>query len=234
MRGSSLETQKPSSVPPWEAALVIIVTFFVFLFVSVALLSSVGEEPTLVVGELLILIVPLIYLIGKRIDVRKYIKLDLNPRYILLGIGCGGLLLLLNILVSEALTAIFGQSQAVQQSNDLIAGLSATPTGFAAVAISLALAGICEEFAFRGFLQNSFFKSLSVTKSPTYAFAVAVIVSAGVFGIFHFDPQVVYTLAAFITGLALGYVYHRWNYTTSATAHASMNLIVLALLLLGA
>jgi membrane protease YdiL (CAAX protease family) len=39
-------------------------------------------------------------------------------------------------------------------------------------------------------------------------------------------------LAAFITGLALGFIYHRWNYTTSATAHATMNLIVLLFLLI--
>jgi membrane protease YdiL (CAAX protease family) len=228
-----LETQKPAFVPPWEAALVIVVTFFVFLFVGGALLFTVGDGPTLVVGELLILIVPLIYLVSKRIDVKSYIKLDLKPKYVLLGIGFGGVLLLLNIVVSGALTVLLGESQAVQQSNNLIASLSATPFGFIAVAVSLALAGICEEFAFRGFLQNSIFKSLAAKISPTYAFAVAVFISAAIFGLFHFDPQAVYTLSAFITGLALGYVYHKWNYTTSATAHASMNLIVLALLLFG-
>jgi membrane protease YdiL (CAAX protease family) len=228
-----LETKKPRFVPPWEAALVIIVTFFVFLFLSTALWVVAGKESTLIVGELLILIVPLVYLLSKRINIKSYIKLDLNPKYILLGLGCGGLLLLLNIAVSEALTAIFGQSQAVQQSNDLLASLSATPSGLVAVAASLTLAGICEEFAFRGFLQNSIFKSLSATKSPAYAFTIAALISAGVFGIFHFDPQAVYTIAAFITGLALGYIYYKWNYTTSAMAHASMNLIVLALLLLG-
>jgi membrane protease YdiL (CAAX protease family) len=233
VRGSSLENQKPAFVPPWEAALVIVVTFFVFLFVGAALLFTVGDGPTLVVGELLILIVPMIYLISKRINIKNYIKLSLKPKYVLIGLGFGGVLLLLNIVVSGALTVLLGESQAVQQSNDLIAGLSVTPAGFVAVASSLALAGICEEFAFRGFLQNSIFKSLAAKISPNYAFAVAVFISAAVFGLFHFDPQAVYTLSAFITGLALGYVYHKWNYTTSATAHAIMNLIVLALLLLG-
>jgi len=228
-----LETREPSFAPAWEAALVIVVTFFVFLFVSTALLFTVGQGPTLIVGELLILFVPLAYLLMKRIDVRSYIKIGLNPKYILLGLGFGGVLLLLNIAVSETLTAIFGQSQAVQQSNELLASLSSTPGGLVTVAASLALAGICEEFAFRGFLQTSIFKSTSATKSSTYAFVIAVLISAGVFGIFHFDPQAVYTIAAFITGLALGYIYHRWNYTTSAMAHASMNLIVLALLLTG-
>ncbi len=228
-----MENQKPSYVPPWEALLVIVVTFFVFLFTSAAILLTLGDEPTLILGELLILIVPLVYLLMKRIKIRSYIKLDLHPKYILLGIGCGGLLLFLNIAVSGALTAIFGESQAVNDANNLLTKLSATPTGLFVVASSLALAGVCEEFAFRGFLQNSFFKTLSTAKSQRYAFTVAVVVSAAVFGIFHFDPQVVYTLSAFITGLALGFIYHRWNYTTSATAHATMNLIVLGFLLVG-
>jgi len=229
-----LENQKPSSIPPLEAFLVIVVTFFVFLFLSAASLLTLGNEPTLIIGELLILAVPLVYILVKRIDLKSYIKLDLSPKYILLGIGCGGLLLFLNIAVSNALTFVFGESQAVNQANQLLASLSASPIGLVAVASSLTLAGICEEFAFRGFLQNSLFITLNAAKSQKYAFTVAVLISAAVFGIFHFDPQVVYTLAAFTTGLALGFVYYRWNYTTSAVAHATMNLIVLALLLVGA
>lgn len=228
-----MENQKFSYIPPWEALLVIVITFFVFLFTSAGFLLTLGNEPTLVLGELLILIVPLVYLLMKRINIRNYIKLDLNPKYLLLGIGCGGLLLLLNIGVASALTAVFGESQTVNEANQLLTSLSANPTGLVAVVSSLTLAGICEEFAFRGFLQNSFFKTLSMAKSKKFAFTVAVVISAAVFGIFHFDPQVVYTLAAFITGLALGFIYHRWNYTTSATAHATMNLIVLLFLLIG-
>jgi len=228
-----LATQKPNPVPLLDIALVFIATFFVFLFGSAASLLSVGEEPTLVIGELLLLAVPLGYLLLKRIDIISYVKIDLKPRYILIGLACGALLLLLNITVSNILTAIFGVSQAVQDSNSLLTSLSTSPRGFVAVVASLALAGVCEEFFFRGFLQNSIFRTLKTSNPPRYAFAVAVGISALIFGLFHFDTQFVYTLAAFITGLALGYIYHRWNYTVSATAHASMNLIVLALLLLG-
>ncbi len=228
-----METPKPNSVPPLDIALVLIATFFVFMFVSAASLFTLGEESTLIIGELLILIVPLAYLLLKRIDVRTYVRIDLNPKFILIGLACGGLLLLLNIAVSNGLTAIFGVSQTVEDSNSLITGLAVSPSGFAAVAASLILAGICEEFAFRGFLQNSIFKGLMNGRNSKYAFAVAVVISAAVFGLFHFDPQFVYTLSAFISGLALGYIYHRWNYTTSATAHATMNMIVLALLLFG-
>ena len=228
-----MENRKANSVPPGEAILVIIATFFIFLFVSAATQLTIGNAPTLVIGELLILVVPLVYLIAKGVDIRRFSKIDTNPKYVLLGLACGGLLLLLNIVVSATLTAIFGESQAVQESNQIISSLSSSSVGLTAVITSLGLAGICEEFAFRGFLQKTFFDSLKTTKSSNFAFAIAVLISAGTFGIFHFDPQGVYTIAAFISGLVLGYIFHRWNYTTSATAHASMNLIVLAFLLLG-
>jgi membrane protease YdiL (CAAX protease family) len=229
-----VENTKSNLIPPLEALLVIVATFFIFIILSAASLFTIGEEPTLIIGELLILAVPLVYLLQKRIDIKSFAKIDLKPKFVLLGVACGGLLLLLNIAVSNILTTIFGTSQAVESSNSLLTGLSASPSGLIAVAVSLALAGICEEFAFRGFLQNSIFKGLfNNPKYSKYAFPIAVTISAAVFGLFHFDPQGVYTISAFISGLALGYIFHRWNYTTSATAHAFMNLIVLVFLLLG-
>ncbi len=227
-----METPRPK-VPTLEVALVIIATFFVFLFLSALSLLALGDQPTLIIGELLILIVPLIYLLFKRIDVKKYVRIDISPKSVLIGLAGGGLLLLLNIVVSDLLTTLLGQSQAVQQSNDLITSLSSSASGLAAVVISLALAGICEEFAFRGFLQNSLTRNLKEKSKSKYAFVPGMIIAALIFGLFHFDPQGVYTISAFIAGLALGYIYYRWNYVASATAHASMNLIVLAFLLLG-
>lgn len=225
-----MESQQ-NMVPPWEALLVIVVTFFVFLFASFAVLVAFGEAATLAFGELFILIVPLVYLVFKRVDVKSYVRIELRPRYILLGMGLAVLLLFLNIAVSEVLTFIFGQSQAVQQSNETIVAISASPLGLVAVVASLALAGICEEFAFRGFLQNSFFRALAPGRSKAIAFVLSAGFSAFIFGLFHFDPQFVYIIAAFITGLALGAIYYKWNYTASATAHATMNLIVLAMIL---
>jgi membrane protease YdiL (CAAX protease family) len=228
-----LEKPRPKEISSGEAILVITATFFVFLFLSVLIQLTFGYYTTLIVGEILILIVPLIYLLAKGIDINSYIKIKRDPKYIVIGLGVAVLLLLLNIAVSNALFYIFGESTTVEQSNALLSQLSATPSGLTVVAVSLSLAGICEEFAFRGFLQNSIYKSLSKSKSPIFSFVVAIVISAGVFGLFHFDPQFVYTIAAFATGLALGYVYHRWNYTVSVTAHAGMNLIVLLFLLLG-
>ena len=229
-----METQESRGVLSYEAILVIVVTFFVSAFIGVIILVTLGTEATLVLGELLILIVPLSYLLYKRVNIREFVRIDFNPKLILIGIACGALLLPLNSLIATALTAILGNSNAVQDANSLYTNLSTTTPGLLAVAISMTLAGICEEFAFRGFLQNAIFRNLQKNpKFSKYAFGVAVLVAAAAFGIFHLAPQFVYILATFLAGLVLGYIYHRWGYTTSATAHATMNLLVLVLLLLG-
>jgi membrane protease YdiL (CAAX protease family) len=229
-----VETQESGGIPPFEAILVIVVTFFLSIFLGAFILFTLGYEATLVLGELIILIVPLSYLLYKHVNVKDFTRINLKPKFIVIGIACGIALLPLNSLIATALTAILGNSGAVEQANSLYATLSSTTPGLIAVATSMALAGICEEFAFRGFLQTAIFKNLQTKPQFTrYAFAIAVLVSAGSFGIFHFDPQLVYILATFLAGLVLGYIYHRWGYTASATAHASMNLMVLALLLLG-
>ncbi|MEM2336599.1 MAG: CPBP family intramembrane glutamic endopeptidase, partial [Candidatus Bathyarchaeia archaeon] len=94
------------------------------------------------------------------------------------------------------------------------------------VAATLISAGICEEFAFRGFLQTAM--------SSKYPSWMALIASAFAFGLLlHFDPQGVYIIAAFLIGLVLGLIYHlSRSYTVCATAHATLNLIILVLTLL--
>jgi membrane protease YdiL (CAAX protease family) len=120
---------------------------------------------------------------------------------------------------------IFGQSEAVEESNKLIIDMSSSLEGLVLVIATLTLAGICEEFTFRGFLQNAI--------NNKYSSGVALLASSLAFGLLHFDPQAVYTISAFLLGLVLGYVYHRWHsYTVSATAHATLNLIILALAVL--
>ncbi len=230
-----MENQRNGNIPLVEAALVIIVTFFLTILLGGAFLFAFGDAVALVLGEIVILLVPLFYLLFKRVNVRNYIHIDTTPKFFALGLVAAIAMIFLNIAVSNLLFFFFGPSQAVDQSNQLILSTSTTTFGLVMVATSLALAGVCEEFAFRGFLFNSILKSLS-RKSPQvskYSLAVALLISAAVFGIFHFDPQGIYTLSAFISGIALGYIYYRTNYVTSAAAHGIMNLIVLALLLFG-
>ena len=222
-----MEQEKVSAVPTLDAILVIVVTFFLVLFLGAFLFLVLGSGPALVLSELLILIVPLGYMLVKHVDIKRYVGLDVTPKLVVLGFASGALLLFVDIIVSVVLTAIFGVSQAIEESNALITELSASTSGLIAVVVALALAGVCEEFAFRGFLQS--------TLTRRYSFIPAVIVSAVTFGLFHFDPQLVYVLSALTAGLVLGFVYHHWNsYVVSALAHSTLNLVVLAVLLFAA
>jgi membrane protease YdiL (CAAX protease family) len=221
----TVEQEKVGAVPTLDAVLVIVVTFFLGLFLGTIFLVVIGGGPALVLSELLILIVPLGYMLVKHVDIKRYVGLDVNPKLVFLGFASAALLLVVDIAVSIVLTAILGESQAVQESNSMIIELSSSTGGLFWVAVALGLAGVCEEFAFRGFFQS--------TLTRRYSFIPAVIVSALTFGLFHFDIQLVYILSASAAGLVLGYVYHRWNsYVVSAIAHSTVNLFVLATLLL--
>lgn len=213
----------PARISILEAVLVVIVTFGLVIFLG-GLLLFLNAAVALIVGELLFLAVPFVYLLFKRINIKTFVKANFRTGFLLLGIGFGVLLLLVNVAVSGILTAIFGTSQAAEEVNRLFIEISKSPAGLVAVVASLSLAGVCEEFIFRGFLQN--------TISQKHSFLTSVVVSALVFGIAHFDPQLIYMIATFILGLILGSIYHRWNYVVSATAHSTMNIIVLVALLL--
>jgi len=220
-----VKQEKVNEVSPLNAILVIAVTFFLVLFLGAIFFLTLGEGPALILSELLILIVPLGFMLVKRVNIKSFVGLDVKPKFIMLGLASGALLLFVNIIVSLVLTSIFGVSQAVEESNAMIIDLSSSTSGLITVIAALTLAGVCEEFAFRGFLQSAI--------NRRYSFIPAVIISSVTFGFFHFDPQLVYILSAIVAGLVLGYVYHRWNsYVVSAIAHSAVNLVVLATLLL--
>lgn len=220
-----MEKEKAKEIPTLDAVLVIAVTFFLVMLLGAIFTLTLGTGPALILSELLILIIPISYMLVKRINIRSYIGIDVKPKFILIGLASGLAVLAVDIAVSGVLTAIFGVSKAIEESNAIIASLSASPSGLIAVITALSLAGVCEEFTFRAFLQN--------TLSRRYSFILAIIGSSVAFGIFHFDPQLVYILSAIVLGLALGYIYHRWNsYLVAAIAHSTVNLIVLATLLL--
>jgi len=222
----SVEQEKKVPVSTVEAVLVIVITFVLVTLLGSLFYLTIDTGLALVISELIILIVPLGYLLHKRVNIKSYIGLDVNPRLVLWGFVSAAILLSVDIAVSAVLFIIFGESQAVIDSNTLITNLSATPSGLIYVATALGLAGVCEEFAFRGFLQS--------TLTRRFSFIPAVITSAFVFGLFHFDPQLVYIISAMSAGLVLGYIYHHWNsYIVVSIAHSSVNLIVLTMLVLG-
>lgn len=220
-----IKMQEKSTISPLAAILAVVASFLLLMFLGTAIFEVFGEGVAMVASELLVLIIPLGYMIYKRVKIKSYIGLDTKPKNILIGITFGVILFAFDILISIVLTMVFGPSKAIEESNELLANMSSSSEGLLLVIISLSLAGICEEFTFRGFLQTAI--------NGKYSFGVALLVSSLAFGFFHFDLQAVYTVSAFLIGLLLGYIYHRYHsYVVSAVAHATVNLIALALLLL--
>jgi membrane protease YdiL (CAAX protease family) len=162
----------------------------------------------------------------KRVNIRSFIGFDTKPQHIILGIGLGIAIFALSTFILNWLVLIFGPSEAVTQSNDIVRNASSTLFGATLVIVSLLLAGICEEFTFRGFLQTAM--------NRRYSFVTSVVVSSIAFAFFHFDPQGVYTISAFFSGLMFGYIYHHWHsYNVAAAAHVTVDLIAMLLILQG-
>jgi len=221
-----------TSISPVAAVLVIVLTFVATLVVGTAyyfFLSNfpLGGQVTFIIGEVTILLVPLAYMLYKKIDIKSYIGLgNAKLRNFLLGIGLGLGTWLMGIFASLAFTLIMGPSQAVEEANKIIVEFAKeSAASIVLIALSLVLAGICEEFAFRGFLQNAL--------GSRYSFPVALIGSSAAFGLFHFDPQATYIIVAFLYGLVWGYAYNRLkSYIVVASAHLVTDLTSLTILLL--
>jgi membrane protease YdiL (CAAX protease family) len=214
------------TISPLAAILAVVASYLLALFVGAALLDLFGYAFAQISVELLLIVVPLGYMLSKRLDVGSYIKLELKPRTILLGIALGGVLLLFDLAISNVLFSVLGPSQVVEEENTELADLSSSSLGLFLTIVALSLAGVCEEFTFRGFLQTAI--------NSKYSFGIALFGSSLAFAILlHPDPQALLTISAFLMGLILGYIYHHWHsYAVSVAAHVTVNLIALALMLL--
>jgi membrane protease YdiL (CAAX protease family) len=216
--------KESGTVSPLAAILAVVASFLLALFLGGAFLDLFGYAFAQISVELLLIVVPLGYMLYKKVDVGSYISLKLKPRTILLGIALGGVLFLFDLVVSNVLYSVVGPSQVVKEEDTIIANLSGSPQGLFLMIVALSLAGVCEEFTFRGFLQTAI--------NSKYSFGTALFGSSLAFAILlHPDPQVVLTISAFLIGLVLGYIYHHWHsYAVSAATHATMNLIVLIIM----
>lgn len=212
-------------ISPLAAILVFAATFVLALILLGVVYDLFGYYITLLVQEPLLVVLPLGYMLYKRVDIRNYIGFEVKRKTILLGISLGALVFLFDMFIFNVLTSVFGVSETVEEVNTLYANMSSSPQGLLTLIVAFSLAGVCEEFTFRGFLQTAF--------NRKYSFGPALVVSSLAFSLIHFDPQLIYTLSAFLIGLLLGYIYHHWHsYAASAIAHATVNLIALALMLL--
>jgi len=221
----TLMEKNSNAISPNVAILAVVLTFVLLQFLGTIFFILFDRAFALVAGELLLIVVPLSYMLYKRVNVREYIKLEMRPKAILLGVSLGILLFLVDLVVSTTLVSILGTSAIIEESNRLLLEISSSRQGLLLLIVALSLAGVCEEFTFRGFLQTAI--------NSRYSFGVALLVSSAAFGFFHFDPQAVYTVSAFLLGLLLGYIYHHWHsYVITAVAHATLNLVVLTIIVL--
>lgn len=218
--------KESSTISPLAAILAVIASWFLVQFLGYAAFVFVGYPLAQICVELLVVVIPLGYMLYKRVNIRSFIGFDTKPQNILLGIALGVGIFAFDIFIATWLVLIFGPSNAVEESNNLIINAGNTSLGIALIIVALLLAGICEEFTFRGFLLTAI--------NRRYSFGTALIVSSLAFGFFHFDPQAVYTISAFFVGLIFGYIYHHWHsYLVPVAAHVTVDLITMALLLRG-
>jgi len=173
-------------------------------------------------GEAMFLLIPLVYMLHRKVNVTRYVMLG-SSRHVGLGLVLGICMLGVSFALSIVLTYFLGPSASVEEANRAVIGLARESP--VAMMLVVTLAGICEEFAFRGFLQNALRRR--------YSLVVALLGASLAFGISHFDPQGTYIIATFVAGLFLGYFYDRYqSYMLAATAHAIFNVITLAILVL--
>jgi len=213
------------AISPLAAILVIVLAFIIVVF-GFPLLSLIGLPPTdpiiSAMGESTFLLVPLMYMLRKKVDVTKYIMFG-SLRHVILGLGLGTGLLGVGVTLSLVLTLLLGPSARVEEANR--ATIRMAQESPVVMMLVMLLAGACEEFAFRGFLQNAL--------RSRYSLSVALLGASLAFGLVHLDPQAIYTIVSFVAGLFLGYFYNRLrSYILVATAHAAINMISLGILLL--
>jgi membrane protease YdiL (CAAX protease family) len=220
------QTEKVTSdITPLAAILIFAATFVFAMFFLAAVYDSFGYYVELLIQEPLLMVFPLGYMLYKRVDIKNYIGFEVKPRTILLGIALGALVFLFGLFISNVLVSILGTSKTIEEVDTLYLDLTSSVSGLLTLIITFSLAGVCEEFVFRGFLLSAI--------NRKYSFVPALLVSSFAFSLIHFDPQLIYTLWAFFMGLLLGYIYHRsHSYVIVAIAHASLNLIALALMLI--
>ena len=215
----------PPRISPLAAVLVLVLSFFasVAAFPILYVVDfSIAVLIVSMVGELMFLLVPLIYMLHKKVDVRQYIMIG-NLRHLIIGLGLGIALQGLSIVLGFILTSLLGPSLAIEESNQVIVDM--TKVSPAGTMLFLLIPGICEEFAFRAFLQNAL--------KNRYSRLVAILGSSLAFGVVHFDQQGIYMIVTFVIGLFLGYFYDRFrSYAGAATAHTTFNMATFAILML--
>jgi membrane protease YdiL (CAAX protease family) len=186
------------------------------LVVAGITLPTFGFHVMVVVSEAVVFLVPLTFLSAAGYSLRKTLS---YPRK--LGLGFWVTVLAATVFLLLVISDITGYIHQLvprpeAQQKALLAVLVAEswPEYIFRLLGAAALAGFCEEFAFRGFLQSIFVERLGGVK--------AILLTAFLFAFMHLDP---WSFAGvFLLGMFLGYlVYLTGNLWVPMAVHAFSN-----------
>ena len=214
-----------SRVSPWIVLASLGVVILAMALGVLLMALPYGIQLFGVYGEIIIGLIPLLIVMKRyKIDPVRYLRLSVTSKFLVLGVIFGIILFFTGTSLVNILYQFVGPSKAVEEVNKNIAEMiSGDVIGLTLTALSMLMAGIFEEIAFRGLLLKAFEKR--------YNFTVGLIVSSLIFGLFHFDPQLIYIFVTFIYGLILGAIYHKYdNLTIPIVAHAFLDLFSLFLM----
>jgi membrane protease YdiL (CAAX protease family) len=200
---------------------------FALLLVAVVIVGGIstvilGFHLTVILGELIVFLVPLSFLHAGGYSFRSFLTLrgKLNFSFwILTGIASISLFLITND-ISGYLHQLLPRPE-IQKEALLKVFLAKTwPEYLFRIFAAGVLAGFCEEFAFRGFLQSIFSKRLGGIKG--------FVLTAFLFAVLHLDP---WNFApAFLLGAFLGYlVYLTGNLWVAILVHFFVNSVAFSI-----
>ncbi len=210
----------------WQGVLGVIVIFFVFAIIISAFQATLpsplllGVLSALLYGAIFMLVY---YLSGRRID-----ALGFNPFPFLRAAGYS-ILFFVGIIIFEAIWVSFLRVVGIMPPD------SATPivemygsTALALVVIfilTVLIAPFVEEIFFRSFLYQAFRKRYGIT--------VGILISAVIFGLFHFSFLTVLPVFILI-GIFLGYIFEKFHSVYPAIMLHALNNFVFFVILVAA
>ena len=124
--------EKENFISPLVAISIIAVSFVLYIFFGAAIILVFGDWSlilAMIIGEVLLLIFPLGYMLLRGVDVRKYVGLEIKVKHVLLGVALGAFLFLVNWAVSAILISTLGVSEIVEETNTLMINMSSSIEG---------------------------------------------------------------------------------------------------------
>ncbi|MGB8656889.1 MAG: type II CAAX endopeptidase family protein [Candidatus Zixiibacteriota bacterium] len=200
----------------WQGMGIFVLLLLVEIIVGGICMAVFGFHLMVILTETLVLLVPFSFLPAGGYSFRRFFSYPDR-----LGTGFWILVAAATLFLSLVISDVTGYLHQLlprpkEQQEALVKLLVASswPEYLFRILAGGALAGFCEEFAFRGFFQSVFSKKLGGTGG--------FFLSAFLFGLMHLDPWMM--AGAFMIGLFCGYlVYLTGNLWTAIFVHAFAN-----------